>query len=151
MEWEKRPRGKYERKFRTRRSRVPPQWLLCPPTPKPLEHVVSSSWSWPMNRTWFVKKDWTRLRDLSPTARGNYLHDTHFVMGKGNSPNLSETPDFWCMVLSNWTICSLLRQFYPPNFPTLLLSYWRGQFLLPQREEGWKWEKGILPTWDACT
>ena len=30
------------------------------------------------------------------------------------------------------------------NFLTFILG---SQFLLPQREKGWKWENGILPTW----
>ena len=30
---------------------------------------------------------------------------------------------------------------------TIKGEYCRGAFLLPQREEGWKWENGILPTW----
>ena len=65
---------------------------------------------------------------------------------KWNSPNLSETEGFQCLGRSNWTICSPLSQFCPPNFPTFSLLYRRGQFLLPQREKGWKWGNGILPT-----
>ena len=45
-------------------------------------------------------------------------------MGKGNSPNLRETPDIGCLGHSNWTICSPLSSFYPPNFP--LLYWWGG-------------------------
>ena len=67
-------------------------------------------------------------------------------MGKWISPNLSETQGFECLGHSNWTICSLLSQFCSLNFPTSTSLYWGAQFLLPQREESWKWENGILPT-----
>ena len=66
------------------------------------------------------------------------------IMGNWNSPNLSETWGFECLGHSNWTICSLLSQFYSLNFPTSTSLYWGVQFLLPQTEKGWKWEDGIL-------
>ena len=68
-------------------------------------------------------------------------------IGKWNSPNLSEAQGFECLWHSNWTICSLLSQFCSLNFPTSTSLYWEAQFLLPQREGGWKWENGNLPTW----
>ena len=66
---------------------------------------------------------------------------------KGNHPKVNESQGFQYLLHSNWTICCLLSQICSLNFPTPTSLYWGVQFLLPQREECWKWENGILPTW----
>ena len=53
-------------------------------------------------------------------------------MGKWNSPNLSETQGFEYPGHSNWTISSLLSQFYFPNFTTFSLSYWEANSYYPR-------------------
>ena len=45
---------------------------------------------------------------------------------------MDETKGSGCLGHSNWFICSLLSHFCSRNFPTFALSYWGGQFLLPQ-------------------
>ena len=42
------------------------------------------------------------------------------------------TEGFGCLGHSNWTICSLLSQFYFPNFTTFSLSYWRPILITPE-------------------
>ena len=54
-----------------------------------------------------------------------------FKIRKWNSLNLSVRGGFQCLGHSNWTICSLLSQFCPLNFPTFSLSYWRANSYYP--------------------
>ena len=53
-------------------------------------------------------------------------------MGKWKSPNLSEKQGIGCPGHSNWTICSLLSQFYLPNFTTFSLLYWEANSYYPR-------------------
>ena len=64
-------------------------------------------------------------------------------MGQCNFPNLSESQWIVCLDHLNWTICSLLSQFWFPNFQTFVTFMLGGHFLLYQREEGWKWDNRI--------
>ena len=54
---------------------------------------------------------------------------------------------FQCLRHSNWNICRNISQFCSLNFPTSTSLFWWVQFLLPQKEAGWKRENGFLPTW----
>ena len=45
-------------------------------------------------------------------------------MGIWNFPKLNKKQVFQCLGHSNWAICSLLSQFYFPNFTTFSLLYW---------------------------
>ena len=49
-----------------------------------------------------------------------------------------------CLGCSNWVICSRLSPFCSEIFQTFSLSYWGGQFLLPQRAN--RERRDILPT-----
>ena len=53
-------------------------------------------------------------------------------MGKWKSPNLSENQEIGCLGHSNWTICSLLSQFYFPNFTIFSLSCWEANSYYPR-------------------
>ena len=66
-------------------------------------------------------------------------------MGIWNSPNLSVRVGSLCPRHSNWTICSLLSQFFG-NFSNYFTFILGGQFLLHQRVEDSIRENGILPT-----
>ena len=65
--------------------------------------------------------------------------------GKGIHPKVNEIQGFLSLGHSNWTICSLLSRFCSKIFPLFRSLYWGSLFLLPQREENWKLEKGIRP------
>ena len=65
--------------------------------------------------------------------------------GKGIHPKVNEILGFLYLGHSNWTICSLLSRFCSKIFPLFRSLYWGSLFLLPQREENWKLEKGIHP------
>ena len=80
-------------------------------------------------------------------ANSYYPRERKAENGKMDFSHSEWERGFQCLGNSNWTICSHLSQFSSPDFPTFSLLYWRGKFLLSQREEGWKWENGILPTW----
>ena len=54
---------------------------------------------------------------------------------KGIHPKLNETQGFLYLRHSNWTICSLLSWFCSKEFPSFWLSYWKSNYLLPQRQE----------------
>ena len=56
-------------------------------------------------------------------------------MGKWISPNLSQAEDFECLRHSNWTICTLLSQFYFPNFTTFSLSCWEANSYYPRERK----------------
>ena len=85
-------------------------------------------------------------------------------MGKWNSPNLRVRVGFQCLGHSNWTICSLLSQFYFLNFPIFVLSYWRPILITPESErlKTGKWNSPNLsvrvgfhclwhPNWTICS
>ena len=70
------------------------------------------------------------------------------IMRKGNSPNSRNGLERGVWVPGAFKLDHLhpvkpilFSKFY--NFFTFILG---GQFLLPQREEGWKWENGFHPT-----
>ena len=48
------------------------------------------------------------------------------------TPQLNKTEGFQCLGHSNWTICTLLSQFYFPNFTTFSLSYWEANSYYPR-------------------
>ena len=67
-------------------------------------------------------------------------------IGKGNFPTskLDDTEGFQGLGHSNWTICSPLSLFCSDIFATFSLSYWRGQFLSPQRTNNGKREFSLI-------
>ena len=48
------------------------------------------------------------------------------------TPEMDMTEGFQCKGHSSWTICSLLSQFYFPNFTTFSFSYWRPILITPE-------------------
>ena len=131
-----------------------------------LDHTNGCTWSaarqrhkWRANagNSWRLRFSWAAacVPPISCSAPYSFYRSMmyslkqwgRFIMGKWNSPNLSETQGFEYPGHSNWTISSLLSQFCSLDFPPSTSLYWGVQFLLPQREEGWKWGNGILPTW----
>ena len=54
---------------------------------------------------------------------------------KLDSPNLDEIKGCQCLGHSNWTICSLLSQFYFPNFTTFSLLYWEANSYYPREKK----------------
>ena len=79
----------------------------------------------------------------------NSYYPRRLIMRKGNSSNSRNGLDRRVWVHGAFKLDHLqpvepllFPKFY--NFFTFMLG---GQFLLPQRGEGWKWERGILPAW----
>ena len=71
-------------------------------------------------------------------------------MRKGIHSKMNETKRFLYSGHSNWTICSPLSWFCFIRFPTswsLLWGVQKSNIVLPQREMGWKWEKGSTQKW----
>ena len=65
--------------------------------------------------------------------------------GKGNHPKVDETQGFLYLRHLNWTICGLLSWLCYKQFLLSWPLYWGSHFLLPQREDVRKWEKGNHP------
>ena len=64
----------------------------------------------------------------------NSYYPRGLIMREGihPTPEMDLTEGFVCLGHSNWTICTLLSQFYFPNFTFFSLSYWRPILITPE-------------------